>query len=110
MISGIPIDRYTATLVTRIRTGYLRVYEHLVERGWVEFLICECGFEEKTLRHLLLDCPIYSAGREHFLNILSGAESDTTDPGINLRITAYNQLPKAAFEIQKFFKQSQTYV
>lgn len=106
--AGVQINRRITTLITRIRTGHILTYDHLVERGWLDSLGCDCGYEQKTLRHLLLVCPHFSKGREQILSFLSSIDSSTTDVAVNLKIAALLLKPGTVSKFQKFFHQNTT--
>lgn len=105
--SEIQENRKIITLITRLRTGHLRTHDHLVERGWIESIQSQCGFMQKSLLHLLRDCPLYSKKRDRFLAFLDSVESPTTDPAVILRILTIRVETGMVSEIKSFFSQNE---
>lgn len=104
--SGVQSDRKTITLINRIRTGHISTTDHLSRFVVDADVVCDCGYLEKSLRHLLLVCPLFRKRRAQFLQFLSEVDSTTTDPAINLRIASLRPSPKVISQIKIFFSQS----
>lgn len=64
------IDRFNAIFHTRLRLGTCALNYYLYKIGCKESPVCFCGFYSETIKHFLLECPLYSAPR---INLLSSA-------------------------------------
>ena len=64
------IDRFNAIFHTRLLLGTCALNYYLYEIGCKESPVCFCGFYSETIKHFLLECPLYSAYR---INLLSSA-------------------------------------
>ena len=64
------IDRFNAIFHTRLRLDTCALNNYLYKIGCKESPVCFCGFYSETIKHFLLECPLYSAPR---INLLSSA-------------------------------------
>lgn len=78
--SGSHYTRRTFILITRLRMGNIAVTDHLLRFEREKIIYCDCGFGDKSLRHLLSDCPLFRNSRARFSQVLSEVESYTIDP------------------------------
>ena len=57
------IDRFNAIFHTRLRLDTCALNYYLYKIGCKESPVCFCGFYSETIKHFLLECPLYSAPR-----------------------------------------------
>ena len=70
-----PKHYYTGTrkvqiLHVRLRLKCSSLNSHLADRGLTEDRACECGVENETVQHFLLECPLYQAQRDELFENL----------------------------------------
>ena len=74
---GVTLPRRAWVRLNRIRTGVGRFRSCLYKRGMVSSAACECGAEEQTVDHVVLQCPIYRP--PHGLHGLTVLDDETTE-------------------------------
>jgi len=62
--------------LNRLRTGVGRFLSCLYKWGMASSTACECGAEEQTVDHVVLQCPIH---RPHGLHGLTVLDDETTE-------------------------------
>ena len=68
--------------LNRLRTGVGRFYSCLYKRGMAPTAACECGTEEQTIDHVVLQCPIHRP--PHGLYGLTVLDDETTEWLLNI--------------------------
>lgn len=102
----INFNRRIINLITRIRTGHHCTTDHFERLNCNRELICGCGSGNMDLRHIICFCPLYSRGRERFLEFLSSGNSDTSDPVIHVKRAALQLWEGICSEFNIFFGQT----
>ena len=64
-------DRRTQIIHTRLRLNMSDLNSHLVARHLSENSRCDCGYQDETSEHYLLDCPNYVYARNATINTLN---------------------------------------
>ena len=59
--AGIDLPRPAWVRLNRLRTGVGRFRSSMHKWGLASSASCECGAEEQTADHVILECPIYQA-------------------------------------------------
>ncbi|KAJ8364425.1 hypothetical protein SKAU_G00132560 [Synaphobranchus kaupii] len=68
---GVDLPRLAWVRINRLRTGVGRFRSSMHRWGLASCAACECGAEEQTADHVILDCPIYRAPNGmHGLSVL----------------------------------------
>ena len=68
---GMDLPRLAWTRLNRLRTGVGRFRSSMHRWGLASCAACECGAEEQTADHVILDCPMYRAPNGmHGLSVL----------------------------------------
>ncbi|KAJ8396816.1 hypothetical protein AAFF_G00014150 [Aldrovandia affinis] len=68
---GVDLPRLAWVRLNRLRTGVGRFCSSMHRWGLASCAACECGAEEQTADHVILDCPIYRAPNGiHGLSVL----------------------------------------
>ena len=58
---GSDLPRKQWVLLNRLRSGTARTSEALARWGHLSSASCSCGHPSQTIRHIILDCPLYRA-------------------------------------------------
>ena len=74
---GMTLPRKACIRLNRLRTGDGRFRSCLYKRGMASSAACECGAEEQTVDHVLLQCPIH--GPPHGLHCLTVLDDETIE-------------------------------
>ena len=75
------IDRFNAIFHTHLRLDTCTLNYYLYKIGCKESPVCFCGFYNETIKHFLLECPLYSAPR---INLLSSASCIFADRWLSM--------------------------
>ena len=62
------LSRRNTALLVRLRTGHCALNNYLNRMKITESPICECGHSRETVRHYIVECPIYESCRETLRN------------------------------------------
>jgi len=71
------LPRRTLVRLNRLRTGVARFRSCLYKWGMASSAACECGTEEQTVDHVILQCPIHRP--PHGLHGLTVLDDETTE-------------------------------
>ena len=74
---GMTLPRKACIRLNRLRTGDGRFRSCLYKWGMASSAACECGAEEQTVDHVLLQCPIH--GPPHGLHCLTVLDDETIE-------------------------------
>ena len=58
---GVDLPRLAWVRLNRLRTGVGRFHSSMHRWGLAPSAACECGAEEQTADHIILECPTYQA-------------------------------------------------
>ena len=58
---GVDLPRQAWVRLNRLRTGVGRFRSSMHKWGLAPSAACECGAEEQTADHVILECPLYRA-------------------------------------------------
>ena len=59
--AGMTLPRPSWVRLNRLRTGVGRYRSNMHKWGLADSAACDCGADEQTADHIILDCPIYRA-------------------------------------------------
>lgn len=76
-------DRKGKILISRLRTGHVRINQYLERISKAVTDMCECGVEEQTVEHILVRCALTEEAREKSTAKLGGK--------MDLRMLLYSQ-------------------
>jgi len=76
----VTLPRRALVWLNRLRTGVGRFHSCLYKWGMASSATCECGTEEQTVDHVVLQCPIH---RPHGLHGLTVLDNTTTERLLN---------------------------
>ncbi|XP_043467569.1 uncharacterized protein LOC122501872 [Leptopilina heterotoma] len=107
---GLELPRGCTTLITRLRINHICTAEHFEKMKWNLPMECNCGEAQKTLTHLLNDCPLLSPGRPEFFSYLNSLSGILTTPLANLDNFIFQPTKELAAAIHKFFNQQDSKV
>jgi len=74
---GMTLPRRAWVRLNRLRTGVGRFRSCLYKWGMASSAVCECGAEEQTVDHVVLQCPIHRP--PHGLHGLTVMDDETTE-------------------------------
>ena len=74
---GMTLPRRAWVQLNRLRTGVGRFHSCLYKWGMSSSAACECGAEEQTVDHVVLQCPIHRPS--HGLHGLTVLDDETTE-------------------------------
>ena len=80
-LPGMTLPRRAWVRINRLRTGVGRFRSCLYKWGMASSAACECGAEEQTVDHVVLQCPIHRP--PHGLHGLTVLDDETTEWMLN---------------------------
>lgn len=75
-------SRYANILHTRLRLKNPNLNAYLFRTGRSAVSSCECGFRSETVKHFILECPLYAAQRDRLLADIRDLLAPGTHPNM----------------------------
>lgn len=92
-------DRKDKVLISRLRTGHIRINQYLKRIGKIEDATCECEIEEQTVEHVMIRCALAEEARYISISKLKGELDLKTllysQEGIEEAARIWNEFDKA---------------
>ena len=68
-------NRKSEIIHCKLRLGISDLKSDMFDRHISDNKNCECGYDEETVKHFLLDCPMYNDIRANTINTISNIDS-----------------------------------